>query len=142
MQVSSRLVPPELAVEQDRPDADPAAFAYHLLYTHHYLPRRPEARNPVSVIENLIEKAAGRGYIHLDAAPALMGARALGPVLQTALHGVYGRLAGPMKSHAPALSKAVCAIFGLPPVQRPVQRSEQRPVQRPEQRPVKRTEQS
>ena len=98
-------------------DDDPAAFTYHLLYTHHYLPRRPKARNPVSAIETLIEAAAARGDVTLHASPALYGAMALGPVLQTALHRIYGRLTGPMQMDAAALTRAVCAIFGLEPAQ-------------------------
>lgn len=97
-------------------DEDKTAFTYHLLHTHHFLSRRPDARDPVSAVEAILESALERNDIApLDNTQSieLLSAIALGPVMQTALHYTYGRLDGTMSDYAPTLCTAVRAILGI-----------------------------
>ncbi|MGF1543271.1 MAG: TetR/AcrR family transcriptional regulator [Parvularculaceae bacterium] len=91
-------------------DADWTLFRYHLLYTHHFVPRRHDPRNPVSAAEALVARGMARGD-----APAgdarLVAAMALGVVLQAALHKAYGILAEPMAAYRERLERGVVAVL-------------------------------
>ncbi len=96
-------------------DEDWALFAYHLLNAHRFLsdPNRTVERkenNPVVETERLIEAAMTRGDIP-NSEPALKTAMALGVVMQTALHKVYGRITGDLSSHKSTLESAVLGIL-------------------------------
>ncbi len=91
-------------------DEDWTLFAYHLLSTAHFLPTPPGADNPVAAAEEIVASAMARGEIAAGDTP-LLAAMALGAVLQPALHKAYGRLEGPLSTHAPALKRAVRAVL-------------------------------
>lgn len=91
-------------------DADWTLFSFHLLSTAHFLPTPPGADDPVAAAEDVVAAAMARGEIPPSDA-ALLAAMALGVVLQTALHIVYGRLEGPLSAHAPRLAGAVLAVL-------------------------------
>jgi len=96
-------------------DDDWALFSYHLLSTHRFLPRPGKSRrrkhdDPVSETEDIIETAMLRGDI-ADGDHKLKAAMALGVVLQTALHKIYGRITGELSAHQNALTKAVLAAL-------------------------------
>lgn len=96
-------------------DDDWTLFSYHLLTTHRFLPftdasARRNEDNPVMLVETIIRTAMDRGDLPRGDA-ALKAAAALGVVLQTALHKIYGRVEGDLKSHEAALAGAVIAVL-------------------------------
>jgi len=96
-------------------DEDWTLFSYHLLTTHRFLPfagKTPERaqHNPVTIIENTIADAMARGELAKGDAN-LKAAAALGVVLQSALHKLYGRIDGALSAHEPALADAVIAVL-------------------------------
>ena len=91
-------------------DDDWTLFRFHLLYTHHFLPMRPDTKNPVSATEDIVGRFQARGLIAASDA-RVIAAAALGPVLQTALHIAYGRLPGPLTAHAPQLARTVTSVL-------------------------------
>jgi len=96
-------------------DEDWSLFAYHLLTTHRFLPlpgdtRHDEPDNPVSAVEDIIAGAMQRGEL-TQGDNVLPAAMALGVMLQTALHKVYGRISGDLSPRGDALSNAVIAVL-------------------------------
>lgn len=94
-------------------DEDWTLFSYHLLTTHRFLPyadKAGEKTNIVAIVENVIAAAMENGELP-EGDPAMKASAALGVVLQTALHKIYGRVKGDLKSHEPALARAVIAVL-------------------------------
>ncbi len=96
-------------------DQDWTLFSYHLLTTHRFLPYADKAAhkretNPVAIVETVIADAMKNGALP-KGEPALKAAAALGVVLQTALHKIYGRVEGDLRDHEDALARAVIAVL-------------------------------
>ncbi|PQA87315.1 TetR/AcrR family transcriptional regulator [Hyphococcus luteus] len=96
-------------------DEDWTLFSYHLLTTHRFLPyadksESPKSGNPVAIVEGVIMDAVKHGELPQGDA-ALKTAAALGVVLQTALHKIYGRVKGALGAHEEALARAVIAVL-------------------------------
>lgn len=96
-------------------DEDWTLFSYHLLTTHRFLPYADKtsaahSTTPVSVVERVIAKAMEKGELP-QGDPALKASAALGVVLQTALHKIYGRVEGDLRSHEAPLARAVIAVL-------------------------------
>ena len=96
-------------------DEDWTLFAYHLLTTHRFLPLPGETPddsqdNPVSAVEDIVAAAMQRGEIK-SGDNVLPAAMALGVMLQTALHKVYGRITGDLEPKQHAISNAVMAVL-------------------------------
>lgn len=91
-------------------DEDFPLFAFHLLYTHRFLPTPDGVDNPVDAVADIIEAAMKRREIARGEAEFVTGL-ALGPVLQTALQIHYGRLKGPLSRYAGDLAAAVLSIM-------------------------------
>jgi len=96
-------------------DEDWALFSYHLLNAHHFLPgpggrAKADADNPVAQVEKIVAAAMERGDL-AKGAPALKAAMALGVVLQSALHKLYGRITGDLSKHERALANAALAVL-------------------------------
>jgi len=93
-------------------DRDAALFRFMLIAQHDLLPRVADTDpTPVAVIE----AALADGVAGSEIAPVVPGegaAAIMGIVLQTALFHIYGRLAGPLLPHAPALARAALAAIG------------------------------
>ncbi len=96
-------------------DEDWALFSYHLLTTHRFLPftdasKRQDGDNPVALVETIIAEAMQRGEL-AQSDPALKAAAALGIVLQTALHKVYGRIHGDLAQYEARLAGEVISVL-------------------------------
>lgn len=96
-------------------DEDWTLFSYHLLTAHRFLPyadRSAEAHKatPVGIVERAIAAAMQRGELP-EGDAALKAAMALGVVLQTAFHKIYGRVEGDLRSHEAPLARAVVAVL-------------------------------
>ncbi len=96
-------------------DEDWTLFSYHLLTTHRFLPfadasSRKHAGNPVALVEGVIADAMRCGDLPQGDA-ALKAAAALGVVLQTALHKIYGRVTGDLSPKQSTLAAAVIAVL-------------------------------
>jgi AcrR family transcriptional regulator len=94
-------------------DEDWTLFSYHLLTTHRFLPyadKSARGPNPVATVEDVIAEAIAAKEIPPGDAK-LKAASALGVVLQAALHKIYGRVGGDLKSHEDALARAVIAVL-------------------------------
>lgn len=96
-------------------DEDWTLFSYHLLTTHRFLPYTENVndrvqKSPVTVIETVIERAMAEGELPKGDA-ALKAAAALGVVLQTAFHKIYGRVNGSLCDHEDTLARAVIAVL-------------------------------
>lgn len=98
-------------------DEDWALFSYHLLTTHRFLPlpggASPSAEdddNPVTAVEEIIADAMRRGEAPVGDV-ILPAAMALGVMLQTALHKVYGRISGNLSPRRETLANAVIAVL-------------------------------
>ncbi len=101
-------------------DEDWSLFAYHLLTTHRFLPLPGSARpddpdNPVSAVEDVISAAMARGEL-TQGDNVIPAAMALGVMLQTALHKVYGRISGALSPRREVLSEAVIAVLKSSPL--------------------------
>ncbi|MBI2241289.1 MAG: TetR/AcrR family transcriptional regulator [Magnetospirillum gryphiswaldense] len=92
-------------------DAQPTLFRFLLLVQHQALPRMVDGQgNPVTVIRQMIEQGRARGEIPaID--PALATAMVLGLILQPATALVYGALAAPLSSYAPAIATACWRVL-------------------------------
>lgn len=87
-------------------DAEPTLFRFLLLVQHQALPRAADDDdNPVSVLHAMIKDAVAAGEITLIDAD-LGTALVLGLLLQPATAVVYGRMSGPLGSHAAAIAAA------------------------------------
>ncbi len=91
-------------------DRDFPLFAFHLLYTHRFLPTPDGVDNPVDAIEDIVNIAMKRREI-ARGEPAFVTGVALGVVLQTALQIHYGRLPGPLSQYADALVVAALSVM-------------------------------
>lgn len=91
-------------------DEDFPLFAFHLLYTHRFLPTPEGADNPVDAVEDIVAAAMKRREI-ARADAAFVSGMALGVVLQTALQIHYGRLEGPLSRYAEGLTTAALAVL-------------------------------
>lgn len=91
-------------------DEDFPLFAFHLLYTHRFLPTPEGVDNPVDAVEDIVAAAMKRREI-ARGDPAFVAGMALGVVLQTALQIHYGRLEGPLSRHALALGEAAISVM-------------------------------
>lgn len=96
-------------------DEDWTLFSYHLLTTHRFLPYADKSSpahkaTPVAIVERVIAAAIQRGELP-EGDPAMKAAAALGVVLQTALHKIYGRVEGDLRSHEAPLARAVIAVL-------------------------------
>ena len=96
-------------------DEDWTLFSYHLLTTHRFLPYAEKSANAtganlVKTVENVVIAAMHKGELPEGDAAAKTAA-ALGVVLQTALHKIYGRVTGDLRSHEAPLARAVIAVL-------------------------------
>ena len=86
-------------------------FTFHMLSIHRYVPYyQNDGRDPVTVVENVIK----RGMINAEIPPGdpeILGAMAIGAILQVAQNRAYGRIHLPMSAYAPAMIAAVQAIL-------------------------------
>jgi len=92
-------------------DQDWTLFSYHLLTMHQQLLRLDGVTpNPVDVVEEVIAEAMRKGDI--PARPVkILAAMALGVVLQTATHKIYGRTTMPLMDSVDMLSAAVWKVL-------------------------------
>ncbi|HLO77206.1 MAG TPA: TetR/AcrR family transcriptional regulator [Magnetospirillum sp.] len=87
-------------------DDNPTLFRFLLLVQHQALSRAAGGdANPVTVLQGMVDEAVAAAEIALTDA-ALGTAMILGLLLQPATAVVYGRLAGPLSPHAPAIAAA------------------------------------
>lgn len=92
-------------------DEDWTLFAYHLLTQHSHLVHVPkDAANPVDVIRDVVAAAMRAGEIP-KRNPDLVGAAAVGVVLQAAIYKVYGRFDGPLTPHVPLFVEAAWGVL-------------------------------
>lgn len=98
-------------------DDDWTLFSYHLLTTHRFLPYADKNRNeataksnPVAIVEAVIAQAMADGELPQGDAQ-LKAAAALGVVLQSALHKIYGKVEGDLSVHQDFLAHAVIAVL-------------------------------
>jgi AcrR family transcriptional regulator len=95
-------------------DEDPLLFAYHLRFQHLFFHRFAERKrpNPVDNVEKIIADAMARGDMP-NGDPVLMGAMALGLVMQPSVHRTYGRLEGSLGEHIDRFTASVLAVLRL-----------------------------
>ena len=96
-------------------DEDWMLFSYHLLTAHRFLPYADKlsaapTATPVAIVERVIAKAMQQGELP-EGDAAMKAAAALGIVLQTAFHKIYGRVEGDLRSHEAPLARAVIAVL-------------------------------
>lgn len=96
-------------------DEDWTLFSYHLLTTHRFLPYADKSAkepqyNLVGNVEEVIAAAMKKNQLPQGDAAAKTAA-ALGVVLQTALHKIYGRVKGDLRAHEDSLARAVIAVL-------------------------------
>ena len=89
---------------------DPETFVFLLLNQHDHLDHvvQDGEDNVVHVLARVFAEAIAAGEIPPQDA-TLATAMALGTVLQPAVFALYGRLAGPLAAHAPAMVAAIVA---------------------------------
>ena len=93
-------------------DDDWDLFSYHLLNTHRFLTNDKSIDNPVSATEDILKEAMKRGEIESGNA-TLLGAMALGVVLQPALHKAYHRLEGSLSQFQPIFTRKICTLLEI-----------------------------
>lgn len=94
-------------------DEDETLFQFLLLVQHGQLDKvTDDMQNPIDLVQGVIQAGMDAGEIAHDSAPQAT-AWVFGIVLQTATFKIYGRLSGPMLTHADALSRACLAVLGL-----------------------------
>lgn len=92
-------------------DEDWLLFSFHLVSIHRYLPNDSKRDDdPTTITENIIRGLIAAGEIP-DGDPALLGAMALGVVLQAGQNKAYDRLPGPFSAHIEAFTRAIVAIL-------------------------------
>jgi AcrR family transcriptional regulator len=95
-------------------DREPLVFRFVLMVEHDLARRLPaDRRMPQDVIADLARAAAAAGGVKED--PGRLSAFLIGLFLQTASYALYGRLPGPLASHADAVAAAALRVLGLPP---------------------------
>jgi AcrR family transcriptional regulator len=92
-------------------DDSPDIFAFILLNQHAHLRFVKQGENVVDEISAIMARAYSRGEISVADAD-LAAAMALGVVLQPAVFKLYGRLGGPLRARAEALSQAAAGTIG------------------------------
>ena len=87
-------------------------FAYHLRFQHLFFHRFAERKrpNPVDNVEKIIAEAIAAKDIP-DGDPVLLGAMALGIVMQPSVHRTYGRLSDSLSDHIDQFTKSVLAVL-------------------------------
>lgn len=95
-------------------DEDPLLFAYHLRFQHLFFHRFSERKrpNPVDNVEKIIADAMDKGDMPQGDA-VLMGAMALGIVMQPSVHRTYGRLEDSLTDHIDRFTASVLAVLRL-----------------------------
>lgn len=95
-------------------DEDPLLFAYHLRFQHLFFHRFGERKrpNPVDNVEKIIAEAMTAGDMP-QGDPVLMGAMALGIVMQPSVHRTYGRLEDNLSGHIDRFTASVLAVLRL-----------------------------
>lgn len=95
-------------------DEDPLLFAYHLRFQHLFFHRFGERKrpNPVDNVEKIIADAMQAGDMP-NGDPVLMGAMALGIVMQPSVHRTYGRLNDSLTDHIDRFTASVLAVLRL-----------------------------
>ena len=92
-------------------DEDWLLFSFHLVSIHRYLPNDSKRDDdPTTITENIIRGLIAAGEMP-DGDPALLGAMALGVVLQAGQNKAYDRLPGPFSAHIEAFTRAIVAIL-------------------------------
>ena len=92
-------------------DEDWLLFSFHLVSIHRYLPHDSKRDDdPTTITESIIRGLIAAGEIP-DGDPALLGAMALGVVLQAGQNKAYDRLPGPFSAHIEAFTRAIVAIL-------------------------------
>lgn len=93
-------------------DEDPLLFAFHLRFQHLFFERFAERKrpNPVDNVEKIIADGIAAGDIPAGE-PVLLGAMALGIVMQPAVHRTYGRLSDSLTDHIDRFTKSVLAVL-------------------------------
>lgn len=92
-------------------DDEPDVFAFILLNQHAHLRFVDDHDNAVEALRAIMTRAITNREIHMDDADLAVAA-ALGAVLQPALFKLYGRLPGPLRDRAEALTHAACGAVG------------------------------
>ena len=98
-------------------DDDWTLFRYHILHLHHFPSLSAEAdaawpASPHAAAVKLLQKSMDKGEIP-QSNPVILGAMALGVVLQTAQAKVLGAIDGPLAQHTTVFEKAVWAVLGI-----------------------------
>lgn len=95
-------------------DEDPLLFAYHLRFQHLFFHRFAERKrpNPVDNVEKIIADAIAKGDMP-QGDPVLLGAMALGIVMQPSVHRTYGRLSDSLTDHIDRFTGSVLAVLRL-----------------------------
>ncbi|MDB5510247.1 MAG: transcriptional regulator, TetR family [Hyphomicrobiales bacterium] len=96
-------------------DDEPDVFAFVLLNQHAHLRFVPDETNVVAALRDIVMAAQIRGEI-ASGDPDFVSAMALGTVLQPAVFKLYGRLKGPMRSHARAMTQAALLVLRAPSI--------------------------
>lgn len=93
-------------------DEDFLLFAYHLRFQHLFFHRFAERKrpNPVDNVEKIIADGIRNGDIP-DGDPVLLGAMALGIVMQPSIHRTYGRLDDSLSDHVDQFTQGVLAVL-------------------------------
>ena len=93
-------------------DEDRLLFAYHLRFQHLFFHRFGERKrpNPVDNVEKIIAEAIEAQEIP-EGDPVLLGAMALGVVMQPSVHRTYGRLTDSLTDHIDQFTKSVLAVL-------------------------------
>ncbi|MEL7545332.1 MAG: TetR/AcrR family transcriptional regulator [Pseudomonadota bacterium] len=92
-------------------DEDWLEFSFHLVSLNRFLPhdvRRSD--DPVSTVEAILSALMETGDIP-KGDPEILGAMALGVVMQAGQNKIYNRLPGPMSQHVDAFTRAILAII-------------------------------
>ena len=92
-------------------DEDWLEYSFHLVSMNRYLPHDVRrADDPVSIVETLLNNLMDAGEIPRGD-PAIIGAMALGVVMQAGHNKIYNRLPGTMSQHVDAFTRAIMAII-------------------------------
>ena len=92
-------------------DEQPDVFTFILINQHNHLRHIGFSGNPVEAVSSIMRHACERGDIAIKE-PDLAAAIALGAAIQPAIFHLYGRLAGTLEDHRPALSAAIWRALG------------------------------
>ena len=93
-------------------DEQPNVFTFILINQHNHLRHIGFSGNPVDAVSSIMRQACERGDIAIKE-PDLAAAIALGAAIQPAIFHLYGRLAGTLEDHRPALSASIRRALGI-----------------------------